>query len=640
MQRSSTRRTFLVAALLALAELPCFGEPPPIYFDLINRAHDNPALAIAAAKKQLAQAVPDQDEESRFWLWTGIAVAEGLLERIEDALISLSQAESALASLPQPALEQRLWLETVQLPVQRFQPESDSLILEATQLRARTRAFGEPRLDCEMVFTELWLLIFADLDDEAWGSAEEAELCAKELHDSRLQAQAIFQLGILTKKSVNRTSSAESSTQYFERALATLGNRPARFLRSLIEWETGNSHRGQGELEKASFHYATAQRLSREIGDTVGAAAATLPLAQIELLRDRPDRALPLARESVRLLRGEGTSFRTIAAHATLLTSLARLRHPDVQSELERALRLENQKAFPEETATLMRATAEAYASLGRFEEAYRSQRRASAVQIQISNAGRDLQTLRLRERYETARREAENADLKLRSETARFELAAAQANRRTLSWALAAVVLLLGGAALFTVRTILHRRHLSELALRDELTALPNRRAILALGEEQIQQCRRGKQPLTLALLDLDYFKRANDTHGHLAGDRVLRALATSATIALRGRDAIGRLGGEEFMLVLPGTAVEMLPTIFARLRQSFAATEIDGLPAPHGLTFSLGGAEAAPGSTASLEALMREADRQLYLAKAAGRDTLRFDETRSSQTTVPLTA
>jgi diguanylate cyclase (GGDEF)-like protein len=145
----------------------------------------------------------------------------------------------------------------------------------------------------------------------------------------------------------------------------------------------------------------------------------------------------------------------------------------------------------------------------------------------------------------------------------------------------------------------------------------------VRAYAQAQVHQAQRLGVPLALAVIDLDHFKLFNDTWGHSGGDSVLRAFATAATSVLRGQDRLGRWGGEEWLLVLPGTAVDEMPAVFERLRKKFAATPAEGVTGPHGCTFSMGAAQLSA-DAADLDALIAEADRQLYLAKNEGRDRL----------------
>ena len=142
------------------------------------------------------------------------------------------------------------------------------------------------------------------------------------------------------------------------------------------------------------------------------------------------------------------------------------------------------------------------------------------------------------------------------------------------------------------------------------------------AIAQTQWHHCRRLHIQLAVAMLDLDHFKRVNDTHGHDVGDAALKAFAEAARHALRSQDRMGRWGGEEWLLVAPGAGEAELLAIFQRIRERFVATPIEGLPFPHGLSFSMGGARYIEAEHADLDAVIHQADERLYRAKAGGRD------------------
>ena len=150
--------------------------------------------------------------------------------------------------------------------------------------------------------------------------------------------------------------------------------------------------------------------------------------------------------------------------------------------------------------------------------------------------------------------------------------------------------------------------------ALTDELTGIANRRHILQLGEAALADKRRQSIPLSLAIVDLDHFKQINDVHGHGVGDAVLRRFCQHCREHLRSRHALGRLGGEEFLLLMPGTVVEDACVAVERLRHTLQPCE--GVS----YSFSAGLAQAMPGQ--ALAAVMECADEALYRAKAQGRN------------------
>ncbi|HWT89663.1 MAG TPA: sensor domain-containing diguanylate cyclase [Solirubrobacterales bacterium] len=150
------------------------------------------------------------------------------------------------------------------------------------------------------------------------------------------------------------------------------------------------------------------------------------------------------------------------------------------------------------------------------------------------------------------------------------------------------------------------------DMARRDSLTGLPNRRALEEQLPQAMSRARRNLSPLCVAILDIDRFKDYNDTHGHLAGDEVLRACAQAWDAELRGEDTIVRFGGEEFLVLLPDTPTDQATEIVERLRAKM----------PMGQSCSAG--LAVWDYTETIDDLLGRADKALYTAKADGRDQL----------------
>ncbi|KQV89096.1 MULTISPECIES: GGDEF domain-containing response regulator [unclassified Roseateles] len=159
---------------------------------------------------------------------------------------------------------------------------------------------------------------------------------------------------------------------------------------------------------------------------------------------------------------------------------------------------------------------------------------------------------------------------------------------------------------------------HAHELAVQaaftDELTGVPNRRHILKLAASALADPRRHSHPVCVALLDLDHFKKVNDTHGHAGGDAVLRHFCEHIRTHLRSGQSLGRVGGEEFLLLLPGTELADACTALERVRSTMGPT------AGISFTFSAGVAQARPDET--LDCVLERADDALYLSKERGRD------------------
>jgi diguanylate cyclase (GGDEF)-like protein len=160
----------------------------------------------------------------------------------------------------------------------------------------------------------------------------------------------------------------------------------------------------------------------------------------------------------------------------------------------------------------------------------------------------------------------------------------------------------------------------IQELATRDELTGLANRRHMQQLTELERARGMRSGHSFCLAVIDIDHFKRINDSHGHPVGDRVLRNFAREALATIRGADVLGRWGGEEFLLMLPNTRANLAKLGVERLRQRAEGMKVDVGGEMLSFTLSAGLVEHLAGE--SVADTIARADRALYLAKQQGRN------------------
>ncbi len=168
----------------------------------------------------------------------------------------------------------------------------------------------------------------------------------------------------------------------------------------------------------------------------------------------------------------------------------------------------------------------------------------------------------------------------------------------------------------------------LADLSARDPMTGLVNRRSFEMALEREIDRVARAGDVALLLLLDIDHFKRVNDSHGHAAGDGVIKAVAEAIQQAVRPMDTVARTGGEEFAVVLPNCPSSFGPTVAERIRANVAALSIAVSPGVIlGVTVSLGGAYAPQWVRSSPLLWMERADRQLYRAKAEGRNRACFE-------------
>lgn len=164
--------------------------------------------------------------------------------------------------------------------------------------------------------------------------------------------------------------------------------------------------------------------------------------------------------------------------------------------------------------------------------------------------------------------------------------------------------------------------KRIEELAELDELTGSFNRRCIMRMLDDEIPRSHRSKLPCSIALIDLDWFKRINDAYGHPTGDEVLRTFAITVFANIRNIDKFGRYGGEEFLLVLPDTPGDVAVRILDRLRAIIADLDWSAFSLGMRVTISAGVATLRPDERP--DGLLARADRALYAAKAQGRNRI----------------
>ena len=175
--------------------------------------------------------------------------------------------------------------------------------------------------------------------------------------------------------------------------------------------------------------------------------------------------------------------------------------------------------------------------------------------------------------------------------------------------------------------RVVAMQRDLERLATTDALTGALNRRRFLERGAEEFTRSRRYERPLSVVMLDIDHFKKVNDTHGHATGDEAIKMTVRCSKASLRACDIIGRLGGEEFAVVMPETPPVNAFTAAQRVRERIADSS---LPLETGgelrLTVSIGLAWMTP-TDRGVEQLLARADAALYRAKNGGRNRVEME-------------
>jgi diguanylate cyclase (GGDEF)-like protein len=264
---------------------------------------------------------------------------------------------------------------------------------------------------------------------------------------------------------------------------------------------------------------------------------------------------------------------------------------------------------------------AQVLAALGNWREAFNARGEYQAVHQKLQDQVLDERTARLRVLFDTEQKQRQNEALARENELAQRELRSAQAVRR---WQMAALLLSLAGIvalALMMARQVKLARTMRDLALTDELTRLPNRRHFLALAQASLAHAQNSGGTLAMAGLDIDFFKKVNDTYGHGAGDVLLQRVAHALRAAVRPSDSVGRMGGEEFSALLRDAAPDQAREIAERMRAAVQALDCSDIAPELKPTISIGLSQLG-GKDDRLDSLCKRADDALYRAKENGRN------------------
>jgi diguanylate cyclase (GGDEF)-like protein len=419
----------------------------------------------------------------------------------------------------------------------------------------------------------------------------------------------------------NRMGDYAQAQRYFGQAakaqLATGQEREA----VVSLYNLGRTHENLGQWAEAQRVHAQALEIGRRIGYARGQAYAERGLAAVHNARGEWKQALERLALAERAA-GDLPDAR-LRAHLALARGVALrgLRRPaESVVALNAALATFAKADSIADMAATYAALAAAQADLADFRAAYESQRLLRSVTDRLHAQQLDQRFLTLKVEFDTAAREKENALLAREKAAAEATLQQAQRAGRlqVVAIALAAALAVVLGVLAWRHRKLSRTMH--ALAMTDELTGLPNRRAVLARLAALLDD---GSRCAAL-IVDLDHFKAINDRHGHLVGDEVLRAVSAVLVGELHGDMSAGRLGGEEFLLLLPGADLDRALREAERVRAAVGRIDTTRWFSDPPLSVSVGVAIAHPGPGGVADVL-RRADEALYAAKAAGRDRVR---------------
>ncbi|MEP9403154.1 diguanylate cyclase [Sphingomonas sp. VNH70] len=585
----------MLAGLFAVpAQAMCTAGSPPIVAGLQTAISDDPARALRTIETRLAQ--PGLNRIDRAWLLATQALAYSTLENSAE---EIRAAEAGLKLAPDPVDAPH-----IELLAQLAFAQSDPAVLATLLDRIKAaRAHVKPGSIADICSRAIVGSVTSDPVEGAreMGTAYRMAMQAG-LEEQR--AMIAIDLALLLMKGGDF---AEARALVAEGA-AFAQRHGLKFLKASTAMRAGTILVAQKDFAGTLPYFAEAFRISRSIGNTRFAAFAAQSACQSYISLNQFRRAEAMCDAAVRLFGGE-----TIAA-ARMLSYRGRIavglkRYDEAVSLLTQQINGAASIATSPAKPFLHRARA--YAGLGKWREATADYAEYIKRFEKETEALKSRDAATLRTQIEVDRQVDRNKALA--REVAFEQERASYARQRT--WAIATgAALLIAMLALFLWLGSRHRRALQRLATSDGLTGLANRRHATEQGTTALARATDARTPFSLALIDVDHFKKINDTHGHATGDEVLRNLAMVLKGTVRQSDIVARWGGEEFLVILPGLDALEAVAVTDRVRAAAAALDFP-------LYFSAGVAGAAPGER-DLETMVARADAALYEAKRAGRN------------------
>lgn len=387
----------------------------------------------------------------------------------------------------------------------------------------------------------------------------------------------------------------------------------------------GRAHENLFEWEEARKAFAESLVISRELKYPRAEAYALRGLAAVENGTGNPRGALETLERAATLQHETPDARLDAQIHLARGIALHQLeQRPESVAALEEALQVFRQAASLSELQSTYAELAAVYAEMGNWRAGYGYLDKARETAENRFRNQIDQRFATLKVEFDTAAKDKENA-LLIRENEANEKALAQERRARSLQAAVIALTvvlaLLLSALALHQRRTTLRMR---ALAMTDDLTGVPNRRAVLAKLQPLLGQADR--TACSMLIIDIDHFKSINDQHGHAEGDEALKLVAAKLRDAVGEAGFVGRLGGEEFVAVLPDTGIQQATEIAEQVREQVMSIDTRRWLLDRKITVSIGVTAVIADAVADTSSsMLQRADAALYEAKRSGRNRVK---------------
>lgn len=378
----------------------------------------------------------------------------------------------------------------------------------------------------------------------------------------------------------------------------------------------------KGELQAALPHYRTALALARELNNADDVAMTERAIGGLLIKLGRANEAMPLLDSALRFFQQREHAENLAMVQLSRGLALHALGQPDAALQ---ALAIADQHYTAVDNPRFLERIRQEQAAIHLAQGKYPAAVQALQQQLQLrERLAEQLNanlTSRLRVQFDSERKEQQNQQLLRENALHEQALAAGQRIRVQQGLIIALTVVIASVLAYLFIRQRRQAERMRVIALTDELTRLPNRRHVFQRLSEQLQAAHQGAANYCVLMLDIDHFKAINDRHGHDVGDKVLQRVAHCLRTLLRPGDVVGRIGGEEFLVLLPATSLMQGHEVAERMRVAVAALPLTQLASGLQASVSIGLAARQPDEREH-GALLKRADDALYQAKHGGRN------------------
>lgn len=458
--------------------------------------------------------------------------------------------------------------------------------------------------------------------EQALENFKKGLIFAKKLRNYNLEASILNNIGEIYRE----LGKPQDSLEYYFSALDISEGLDIKQNLAVISANIGHIHSDAGEFDKALEYYNKSLEVSKEINDHVSMGEVLTKMGRVYERLNKKKEALDLHKESLRILEECENKFYQIDTLISLGSYYINQKEFEAGTDyLYRALDFAEELNADRKVYSAHLLLAKCCENCGDFAKALQHHKKYHETERKViaDNLEEKLKVITVEYKLDKLQQESEiyrlkNIELKQKNEVIESKIAQLAIANEKLN-------VEIGKRIELQEHLEQANKKLEHLSYIDELTGIPNRRIFNEFIKTQWSQCSQEGEPLSMILLDIDYFKSYNDSYGHLQGDECLRKVARALADSVKhSSDFIGRFGGEEFGIILPGTGYEYGIMMAEQMRISVEALQIKHGYSTIGpyITISLGVATVLPEKHMDHRELINASDKQLYKAKKEGRN------------------